>query len=514
MDWGTALWDQHDVIEKHTQSGLELVERYIKFVKERTEIEQTYAKQLRGLCKKYSRRGSKEDQETKFTNQQAFQEVVNELNDYATHREQLAENMSVQICVELTKNLHDLKLERKSLLAEVKKAQQNLENSFKQLEMTKKRFEKEWKEAEKSNQQMERVDQDPTSTKVDVDKARAAAQIRIHTADECKNEYAAQLQKYNKEQNNYYHREIPMILNKLQDVDESRIKKLAEGYRLFAETERKILPSIGSCLDKITTASCKTKEKQDSLILIEQNKSGLAPPADVEFEDYSQGIKPAGLETTHNHATKGRIKHLFKKNKVPAAEKNMPPPVEDYSHLPPEQRKNRLQEKISEIRKEIQKEVEKSEALSKMKGVYEQNSQLGDPSSLEPQINQTSHNICKLKGELQRYEAWLSEVGGVGAPSNNQPKCLSVKESRPSPSQPPEHIYEHDFDEDFDDDDDAPIGQCLALYDFDGSSEGAVGMKTGEKLSLMQEDQGDGWVRVKRSDGSEGYVPASYIKII
>lgn len=39
--------DQCDHIDKHTQSGLDLLERYIKFVKERTEIEQNYAKQLR-----------------------------------------------------------------------------------------------------------------------------------------------------------------------------------------------------------------------------------------------------------------------------------------------------------------------------------------------------------------------------------------------------------------------------------------------------------------------------------
>ncbi|MCI4391862.1 hypothetical protein PGIGA_G00139240 [Pangasianodon gigas] len=64
MDWGTDLWDQNDVIEKHTQSGLDLVDKYIKFVKERTEIEQSYAKQLRNLTKKYSpKRGSKEEQE-------------------------------------------------------------------------------------------------------------------------------------------------------------------------------------------------------------------------------------------------------------------------------------------------------------------------------------------------------------------------------------------------------------------------------------------------------------------
>lgn len=42
-----SLQDQYDIIEKHTQSGLELVEKYVKFVKERTEIEQNYAKQLR-----------------------------------------------------------------------------------------------------------------------------------------------------------------------------------------------------------------------------------------------------------------------------------------------------------------------------------------------------------------------------------------------------------------------------------------------------------------------------------
>lgn len=45
-----------------------------------------------------------------------------------------------------------------------------------------------------------------------------------------------------------------------------------------------------------------------------------------------------------------------------------------------------------------------SEALNKMKGVYELNSQLGDPSSLEPQITQTSSNIVSLKEKLKKYQ--------------------------------------------------------------------------------------------------------------
>lgn len=45
-----------------------------------------------------------------------------------------------------------------------------------------------------------------------------------------------------------------------------------------------------------------------------------------------------------------------------------------------------------------------SEALEKMKGVYEQNPQMGDPSSLEPQITETAHNLGRLRGELAKYE--------------------------------------------------------------------------------------------------------------
>lgn len=41
----------------------------------------------------------------------------------------------------------------------------------------------------------------------------------------------------------------------------------------------------------------------------------MAPPADVEFEDYSQGVKPAASDNAP-HLPKVRIKQLFKKNKV------------------------------------------------------------------------------------------------------------------------------------------------------------------------------------------------------
>ncbi|XP_033480411.1 thyroid hormone receptor interactor 10b isoform X1 [Epinephelus lanceolatus] len=509
MDWGTDLWDQYDHIDKHTQSGLDLVERYIKFVKERTEIEQSYAKQLRSLSKKYAKRGSKDEQDCKFSNHASFQEILNELNDYAGQRELIAENMMTGICVELTKYLQDLKQERKTHLSDAKKAQQNLESSFKQLESTKKRFAKEWAEAEKATQQAEKTENDLNATKLDVEKAKHHALSRTHTAEECRSDYAAQLQKYNKEQNFFYYTEIPQIFNKMQDMDERRIRRLAEGYCQFSDIEKKVLPIISKCLEGISSAGVKINEKQDSILFIEQHKSGFERPTDVEFEDYSQGIKPATSDSSLNPPkVRAKLWPFSKKHKISHAEKQMLPPAEDFSHLPPEQRKKRLQGKIDDITKELQKAQDQSEALEKMKGVYEQNPQMGDPNSLEPQITETAQNIGRLRGELTKYETWLSEaVGGEESSNainnNTQHGVVAADQSQ--------NIYT-EFEDEFDDVE-TPVGQCTALYTFEGNSEGTISISEGELLSVMEEDKGDGWMRVLRASGEEGYIPSSYVKL-
>nr|XP_057944051.1 cdc42-interacting protein 4 homolog isoform X2 [Doryrhamphus excisus] len=510
MDWGTDLWDQCDVIDKHTQAGLDLVERYIKFVKERTEIEQSYAKQLRSLSKKYTKRGSKEEQECRFSNHAAFQDIVKELNDYAGQREVIAENLLTNVCGELAKYLQDIKQERKSHLYDAKKAQQNLESGFKHLESTKKRFAKEWAEAEKASQQAEKIENDVNASKIDVDKAKQHLHARTHAAEECRNDYAAQLQNFNKEQKAHYYAEIPQIFNKLQDMDERRIRRLAEAYCQFSDIEKKVQVIIAKCLDGISAAGEKIDGKQDSLLFIEQHKSGFERPGDVEFEDYTQGIKAASSDSSLN-PPKVRAK-LW-----PFSRKHKPLAAEDFSHLPPEQRKKSLQAKIDDITRKLNRAQEESEALEKMKGVYEHNPELGDPSTLEPQMAQTAHSMGHLRGELAKYETWLSEaVGGDECAvvnnnnNNNEEDDTQHTLVTDDKNHHIQNIYT-EFDYEFEDVE-TPIGQCTALYTFEGNSEGTISITEGELLSIMEEDKGDGWMRVLRANGDEGFIPSSYIK--
>ncbi|MED6242404.1 Formin-binding protein 1 [Ataeniobius toweri] len=218
---------------------------------------------------------------------------------------------------------------------------------------------------------------------------------------------------------------------------------------------------------------------------------------------------------------------------------------EDFSHLPPEQRRKKLQGKIDDLNKDIHKEMDQRDALTKMKDVYFKNPQMGDPASVDPRLSEIAQNIDKLQAEVQKFEGWLAEVEermpsksdthrrsglyeaqSTTAVTNN---CAQDRES-PDGSYTEEQNSETqvkaninpttipttapDFDEDFDDDDTLPtIGTCKALYPFEGHNEGTIAVAEGELLYVIEEDKGDGWTRVRRNEEEEGYVPTSYIEV-
>ncbi|KAG2456246.1 FNBP1 protein, partial [Polypterus senegalus] len=248
---GLLLQDQFENLEKHTQWGIDFVDKYTKFVKERCEIEISYAKQIR------------------YSSCRAFLATLNELNDYAGQHEVIAENLTSQIVSELARYTQELKQERKSHFHDGRRAQQHIENSWKQLEACKRRFERDCKEADRAQQYFEKMDNDINVTKADVEKwawlgiaqldwaqglperavvvygvsldclgmavaswfrggkggrppsdvfssvfghlARQQAQLRHQMAADSKADYSACLQKFNQEQNEHYYTLIPHI---------------------------------------------------------------------------------------------------------------------------------------------------------------------------------------------------------------------------------------------------------------------------------------------------------------
>uniref|UniRef100_A0A673NPW6 Formin-binding protein 1-like n=1 Tax=Sinocyclocheilus rhinocerous TaxID=307959 RepID=A0A673NPW6_9TELE len=570
------------------------VEKYTKFVKERSEIELNYARQIRNLSKKYQPK-KKEEDDNKYTWCRAFHSTLNELNDYAGQHELIAENMTSQIIAELTRYAQDIKTERKAHFHDGRKAQQQVEASWKQLESCKRKFERDCKEADRAQQYFEKLDADINVTKADVEKARQQAQMRHQMASDSKNEYSSCLQKFNQEQNEHYYTIIPNIFQKIQAMEEKRIERMGGSLKTFAEVDRQILPIIGKCLDGITQVAESIEPKNDSSQVIESYKSGFEPPGDVEFEDYGQAMKRTVSETSltnsrsdnkADRSSKGKSKTLWpfiKKNKVTHTA-NVPPSLqspskatplnaytltdvligrtfldthwlsvllsvssqgsnpEDFSHLPPEQRRKKLQAKIDDINKDVQKEMDQRDALTKMKEVYVKNPQMGDPNSVDPRLAEIAHNIEKLQAEAQKFEGWLAEVEGRMPVKSDPPKRTSVlyetqnstpptnnncAQDRESPDgsyteEPSSEVQSKvqpetaESGDEFDDADEEmlpTIGTCKALYPFEGANEGTISVVEGELLYVIEEDKGDGWTRVRRNEEEEGYVPTSYVEV-
>ncbi|XP_039363001.1 formin-binding protein 1 isoform X9 [Mauremys reevesii] len=542
MSWGTELWDQFDNLEKHTQWGIDVLEKYIKFVKERTEIEISYAKQLRNLSKKYQpKKNSKEEEEYKYTSCRAFLATLNEMNDYAGQHELISENMTSQITAELARFVQELKQERKSHFHDGRKAQQYIETFWKQLEASKRRFERDCKEADRAQQYFEKMDADINVTKADVEKARQQAQIRHQMAEDSKAEYSSVLQKFNHDQREHYHTHIPNIFQKIQEMEERRIVRIGECMKTYAEVDRQVIPIIGKCLDGITKAAESIDQKNDSLLVIEAFKSGFEPPGDIDFEDFTQPMKRTVSESSLSNSrwdgkseprpgskSKGKLWPFIKKNKGGGPE--------DFSNLPPEQRRKKLQQKVDELNKEIQKEMDQRDALTKMKDVYIKNPQMGDAASVDHKLAELGQNMEKLRLEAQKFEGWLAEVEGRLPVRTEQSRrqsgmydtqntsavnnCAQDRESpdgsyTEEPSQESEmKVPVTEFDDEFDDEEPLPtIGTCKALYTFEGQNEGTISVMEGEMLYVIEEDKGDGWTRIRRNEDEEGYVPTSYVEV-
>ncbi|KAI5095290.1 formin-binding protein 1 isoform X3, partial [Silurus meridionalis] len=636
--------DQFDNLEKHTQWGIEFVERYTKFVKERSEIELSYAKQIRcvGILKTCWQQSNNWCNTcthvfahmVRYTSCRAFLMTLNELNDYAGQHEVIAENLSTQIISELVRYIQELKAERKAHFHDGRRAQQHIENSWKQLESSKRRFERDCKEADRAQHYFDKMDADINVTKADVEKAKQQAQMRHHIADESKNDYLSYLQKFNKDQHEHYYTLIPHIFQRIQEMEERRIERIGESMRCYAEVERKVLPIVNKCLDCMTKAAESIEPKMDTKQVVETFKSGFEPPGNVDFEDYSVSMKRAVSESSFLNArgesrrrSRSKLWPLIKRNKLMsllASPRQPPPPpptspspeglangphspphskeplgqrLNDFmsskhkmqclrslkrghcnssqrclvgvifsrssstpthenrmfivlslctgalscglSHLPPEQRRKKLQAKLNDISKDIQKEMDQRDALNKMKEVYIKNPHMGDPNSVDPRLEEVRQSIEKLQLEAHKYETWLTDVERKllekdstlrrqSALYDPQSNTGNVANSCAQNRESPDGSYTEDpstetvqfksrsteFDDEFDDEEPLPtIGTCKALYPFEGQNEGTIPMAEGEMLYVIEEDKGDGWTRVRRNEDEEGYVPTSYIKL-
>nr|XP_015839425.1 PREDICTED: formin-binding protein 1 isoform X2 [Tribolium castaneum] len=447
MNWGTELWDQYDNLSIHTMKGIDFLEKYGHFVKDRAAIEYEYAAKLRRLVKTYQPKKKDED-DYQFTSCKAFKMLMNEINDLAGQHEVVAENLQANVIKELNALVKDIREERKKQLQEGNRLTQALQTQLENLQRSKKAYDKAFRDNEKALENFQKADADLHLSRAEVEKQRANLAYKTQVCDTTKNEYAMQLQRTNELQRQHFRSGLPEVFRQLQELDEKRIKNIKNFIRSSVDIERNVFPIINKCLDGILKAADVINEKEDTILVIEKYKSGFLPPEDIPFEDLSKGGSDSGSANNINniqisgklkdggYTVKGTITgkamkkragifHIFGSKgltEVCMAIKNaaISDGKEDLSDLPPNQRRKKLMQKVEELKSKVAQETAAKDGLMKMKGVYEANPALGDPMTIEGQLNECSHRLDKLQGELKRYQSYLDDaIKGIQSGQNN-----------------------------------------------------------------------------------------------
>ncbi|KAK3857146.1 hypothetical protein Pcinc_036584, partial [Petrolisthes cinctipes] len=373
-------------------------------------------------------------------------------------------------------------------LSDGNRVQQQLHHSLQQLEKSKKNYEKAFREAEKAQDNYLKADADLHLSRAEVEKQRMNASIKNQQCEDSKTEYANQLQKTNQLQGDHYNTVMPGIFQGLQDLDEKRINNFKNLLKKSVEIERSVFPIINKCLDGIVSAAESIDEHSDSQVVIERYKSGFTPPGDIPFDDLSTprqnggggglgggggGVGGGGggggdgnTPTTHTPLRQDTIKGTISASKLKkrggifgifASNKNnfSFSEKDDFSDLPPNQRKKRIQQRIDDVTTKLHQETAARDGLLKMKEVYEGNPSLGDPMSIMGQLNDSCQRIEKLRSELQRYQNMLDDVdgdiqqqqqsggGGGGGGASGGPSTPNASLTRQQQQQQLHHPHHH-----------------------------------------------------------------------
>lgn len=91
----------------------------------------------------------------------------------------------------------------------------------------------------------------------------------------------------------------------------------------------------------------------------------------------------------------------------------------DYSELPPNQKRKKIQAKIDQLNSQISQANGVKDGLLIMRQAYEENLSFGDPKTIESQLRENEATLERLNNELSKHLNLLDEIEVPKTTTNN-----------------------------------------------------------------------------------------------
>uniref|UniRef100_A0A1I7T5M5 SH3 domain-containing protein n=1 Tax=Caenorhabditis tropicalis TaxID=1561998 RepID=A0A1I7T5M5_9PELO len=560
------LWDQQHALNEYTGKGIEVIERLVSYAKERAAIELEYGKNMKALSKKYAIKQQKENELwNTITLVKGFQEYIAGTIPIAAQREVVAENLKNNVIPFATQKIAEYRAAKKQLEVDYANLSKQLQGVVNEMNKAHKDYGKSFKETEAAMLKYAKAEKNMEISRLELEKTKNNYMVKSGSLEESKQTYAAHTSKANIEQDAYFDKKLPQLLDNYKQLHTNRVLDTVEILNKCVEAESSVNSIIASCHNDMRRDIAAIDPVRDAALVVENMKTGHPRPASFIFEDlghpqsFLSAASPDGNDAT---LKKGTLVGRNKDNKGVARKQSMhqkffggsdKKDTGDYGTLPPQQRARKILGKIHDLEKDKDRAIQSREGVSKMRDAYRANSKLGDPAVCEAQIEEYTKEIDTLGQQLQKFRTMLDDVnaqlgsGGLSTTSiggsDTPPSVRSVSSassgvttrvnkindalragggerresysgSGESDNDPAAATNGKERDEVYDELTPPVLGEATAQFAFDGEQDGTIRMEAHERLWLIEKDEGDGWTRVRKENNSaDGFVPSSYLKM-
>ncbi|KAJ5240188.1 hypothetical protein N7468_004807 [Penicillium chermesinum] len=289
--FGAELKDSFKPVNAWVSNGISWLDEIQQFYRERSAIEKEYATKLSALCKKYHDRKAKRigslsvgDTPTmtpgslESASLTTWATQLNTVEAHAAERDKFGTELVTQVAEPLKvaatqyediRKCHadfhaKLEKERDAAYGDLKKAKGKYDGACQEVESRRKKIDSSF---------------DHGKTK-----AQSAFQQQVLEMNNYKNLYLISINVTNKLKEKFFHEYVPEVLDGLQNLNETRVKRLNSLWILAAQLEKNSLTNSMDNISNLLEEIPRNNPQMDSMMFLQHNAIQSAEPANLEFE--------------------------------------------------------------------------------------------------------------------------------------------------------------------------------------------------------------------------------------
>lgn len=142
------------------------------------------------------------------------------------------------------------------------------------------KYEECYESARRAKESYEKAHEDLDLSRAQLEKARDNMTSKSKISDDAHSNYSAQVSLFNDAQRLFHERQLPSILNDLQQLDGKRSDELKDVYVKHIQSHVEVLPRVQRCLDEMNKQVERLNAGADARTVIDEYKSGYTIPED------------------------------------------------------------------------------------------------------------------------------------------------------------------------------------------------------------------------------------------